>query len=252
MCICVRTHVRNRVQSNVSGGFAVVGVVPVPAIPTTYAGVNFRSRLEARWAAMFDLLGWKWEYEPLDLDGYIPDFVLGFERPMLVEIKPATVPSECIDACEKIRLVASAWLCGGSQTLKRTLAGLREKEPEAADRLTGATPEDVCASWDGWTRGRVRDAVVFGSRLMSDRLRSGSEEECFGVITDDGFAGEEWTGCQIRECICGWTLTTARGSWSCKRGCEGQPGRTGHVHAPEVIAFWREAGNRVQWKPSRR
>lgn len=56
------------------------------AIPTKYAGVQFRSRLEARWAAFFDLLGFGWEYEPLDLDGYIPDFVLC--RHVLVEVKP--------------------------------------------------------------------------------------------------------------------------------------------------------------------
>ena len=31
--------------------------------PTTYADVKFRSRLEARWAAFFDLAGWRWEYE---------------------------------------------------------------------------------------------------------------------------------------------------------------------------------------------
>jgi hypothetical protein len=57
------------------------------AIPTTYRGIRFRSRIEARWAAMFDQLQWPWEYEPLDLDGYIPDFVLGFHRPLLVEVK---------------------------------------------------------------------------------------------------------------------------------------------------------------------
>jgi len=28
----------------------------IPAIPTRYNGVNFRSRLEAKWAAFFDLL----------------------------------------------------------------------------------------------------------------------------------------------------------------------------------------------------
>lgn len=58
-------------------------------IPTTYANVRFRSRLEARWAKMFDLLGWKWNYEPLDLDGYIPDFVIDMEEPLLIEVKPA-------------------------------------------------------------------------------------------------------------------------------------------------------------------
>lgn len=56
------------------------------AIPTSYGGVNFRSRLEARWAAFFDLLGWPWEYEPIDLAGYIPDFIL--DGRVLVEVKP--------------------------------------------------------------------------------------------------------------------------------------------------------------------
>jgi hypothetical protein len=44
------------------------------AIPTRYGGVQFRSRLEARWAAFFDLAGWRWQYEPIDLAGWIPDF----------------------------------------------------------------------------------------------------------------------------------------------------------------------------------
>jgi hypothetical protein len=61
---------------------------PILAIPTTYQRVQFRSRLEARWAAMFDSLGWAWDYEPLELAGYIPDFVLRFYEPLLVEVKP--------------------------------------------------------------------------------------------------------------------------------------------------------------------
>lgn len=57
-------------------------------IQTRYGGCIFRSRLEARWAAFFDLLDWPWEYEPLDLAGYIPDFVLTFPHaPVLVEVK---------------------------------------------------------------------------------------------------------------------------------------------------------------------
>lgn len=59
------------------------------AIPTKYAGTEFRSRLEARWAAFFDLVGWRWEYEPIDLPGWIPDFMLTGVANVLVEIKPA-------------------------------------------------------------------------------------------------------------------------------------------------------------------
>jgi hypothetical protein len=50
--------------------------VRIANIPTIYNGVQFRSRLEAKWAAFFDLLGWHWHYEPLDLDGWIPDFLI--------------------------------------------------------------------------------------------------------------------------------------------------------------------------------
>lgn len=59
-----------------------------PGIQTTHAHTRFRSRLEARWAAFFDLIGWRWEYEPFDLDGYIPDFLLLGHDPVLVEVKP--------------------------------------------------------------------------------------------------------------------------------------------------------------------
>lgn len=60
-------------------------------IPTTYGGIKFRSRLEARWAAYWDLQGNTWHYEPIDLPGWIPDFLLevpGIEPPVLCEIKP--------------------------------------------------------------------------------------------------------------------------------------------------------------------
>lgn len=60
------------------------------AIPTLYRGIRYRSRLEARWAAFFDLMGWAHEYEPIDLPGWIPDFALRFspDRRVLVEVKP--------------------------------------------------------------------------------------------------------------------------------------------------------------------
>jgi hypothetical protein len=58
------------------------------SIPTTYNGIRFRSRLEARWAYFFDLIGWKWEYEPYDLNGWLPDFVIHGNEDILVEVKP--------------------------------------------------------------------------------------------------------------------------------------------------------------------
>jgi hypothetical protein len=69
----------------------------IASIPTSYGGVMFRSRLEARWAAFFDMASWKWEYEPIDLDGWLPDFRVVFpcnhsectgKHTLLVEVKP--------------------------------------------------------------------------------------------------------------------------------------------------------------------
>lgn len=50
-----------------------------------------RSRLEARWARFFDLCSWEWEYEPLDLANWLPDFALTVPDvgALLVECKPA-------------------------------------------------------------------------------------------------------------------------------------------------------------------
>ncbi len=61
----------------------------VTGIETTYAGTLFRSRLEAKWAAFMTALGWNWTYEPFDANGYIPDFVVSGERPILIEVKPS-------------------------------------------------------------------------------------------------------------------------------------------------------------------
>lgn len=66
--------------------------------PTKYAGILFRSRLEARWAVFFDALGIAWEYEPETFvrDGhhYTPDFAIPANRDFMagervyVEVKP--------------------------------------------------------------------------------------------------------------------------------------------------------------------
>lgn len=75
----------------------------IKAYPTEYRGRVYRSRLEARWAAFFDLLGWRHEYEPMDLGRWSPDFLLR-DFGMLVEVKPVTdldaeTFDRMVDAC---------------------------------------------------------------------------------------------------------------------------------------------------------
>jgi len=89
----------------------------IVAHPTKYAGVQFRSRLEARWAAFFDLKGWSWEYEPLDLKSWSPDFYVTAQDPVesfkgFAEVKPFVRSSQfdtqkMLNACGEESL-----LCG--------------------------------------------------------------------------------------------------------------------------------------------
>lgn len=70
------------------------------AIETEYSGYRFRSRLEARWAVVFDCLGLLWEYEPEGFElgnglRYLPDFRLP-ELNTWLEIKPP-IPVELED-----------------------------------------------------------------------------------------------------------------------------------------------------------
>jgi hypothetical protein len=61
----------------------------IEAKPTTYHGVNFRSRLEARWAAFYDSYDYRWAYEPIDFGSWSPDFLLTHKTYTdFVEVKP--------------------------------------------------------------------------------------------------------------------------------------------------------------------
>lgn len=72
----------------------------IKAKETIFKEVLFRSRLEAKWAAMFELCGWAWQYEPVDLPRWSPDFFIHIRRPranglireikLLAEVKPYT------------------------------------------------------------------------------------------------------------------------------------------------------------------
>jgi hypothetical protein len=79
-------------------------------IETRYKGCRFRSRLEARYAVLFDALKMRWQYEPEGFElgngeRYLPDFwcpfnpkdaaFCKFKNPgTWIEIKP-TLPDEC-------------------------------------------------------------------------------------------------------------------------------------------------------------
>ena len=87
-------------------------------IPTIgVRGIQFRSRIEAQWAYIFEKFKWEWEYEPIDLDGYIPDFIINFENNfennfqknvILIEIKGDTNIWENYEE-HKNKILKSGW-----------------------------------------------------------------------------------------------------------------------------------------------
>jgi len=126
------------------------------AIETLYRGHTFRSRLEARWAAMFDVLGWTWTYEPFDCAGYIPDFVLHGDRPVLVEIKPVFTFDELAAHASRIEeAIVSEWT--GDYLVLGARVGWIEK----------------ACNFDGWpvlgALGEYTGAYGLGNRWVVDR-----------------------------------------------------------------------------------
>lgn len=77
----------------------------IKAIETIYNGHRFRSRLEARWAVIFDALGIEWQYESQGFQcggrvsgaeqnwAYLPDFWLPKEK-LFVEVKGELTPEQ--------------------------------------------------------------------------------------------------------------------------------------------------------------
>lgn len=75
---------------------ALDGDMTIEAVPSWYAGITFRSRLEADWAATLDAWNVPWQYEPETITlpsgvNYIPDFWLP-DHGTWLEVKGTGVP----------------------------------------------------------------------------------------------------------------------------------------------------------------
>jgi hypothetical protein len=83
------------------------------AIETHYAGCRFRSRLEARWAVVFDHLMIPWQYEPqgyeLPSGRYLPDFRAESTKgnPYFIEIKGPMPDAREFQVASEINLLVA-------------------------------------------------------------------------------------------------------------------------------------------------
>lgn len=116
----------------------------VRSIPTEYAGVTFRSRLEATWAYNLDAWGIRWSYEPEGVilpsgARYLPDFWLPEIRTWL-EVKGPGV-----GGLEKTQLFAS---------LVQHRPECRAHSTFGGDPNTCPTcgPRERCTNWNGHDR----------------------------------------------------------------------------------------------------
>ena len=188
--------------------------------PTRYHGILFRSRLEARWAAFFDLLDWPYAYEPIDLKTYIPDFFLLFPDPLLVEVKPALTLTELEQHTAKID--ASGWK-GEALLVGATLF---ENCPCSGDiPLLGLAREIGYPEEPGWCWTEA--ALIRCDGLSVEEVRAGN-------ATRDH-----------------WGFNSTEQSFHC-RACGKHRGDKGFTWARRkdgIFDLWAEAGNRTQWHP---
>lgn len=221
-------------------------------IPTCYLGRQYRSRLEARWAAFFGLLGWDFEYEPFDLQGWIPDFILPKAK-VLVEVKPVTERPE--------EIVVEIDRCRGAEPYEILIVGC---VVPVADR-GGVDASDGAPI--GWMRGkpefwneRAGMKPVWGIGLIQkfhlewpgfDIVEDQIQDMGFGLFSsrdhilyaDEGFTlPDDRLGDLARNRLKGIGGLTWWGT-----GIERSHGGDMVCHS-EIISLWNKAGNLVQWK----
>lgn len=162
----------------------------ISSIPTVYKGRNYRSRLEAKWAAFFDLCGWRYEYEPVDLDGWFPDFVLFSDsgEVILVEVKPVIEFPK--DDAEKMENAA----CAIDHELLILGNGVFD---------SGDNQDAECIGWlaENWPRGTTQNPTPgryfvwgeagFGKWSKSEKPGFCHSEQFYG----DRISGEYDGGC---------------------------------------------------------
>lgn len=188
-------------------------------IPTTYRKARFRSRLEARWASFFDLIGWRWTYEPLDVDGYVPDFLIHGERPFFVEVGPCILQSDYeAKAAKPTATVANL----GHDVL-----------------VVGVTPlADLYA--DGQAIGWLGEYFVVSGDVHGEDSRSPEP-----VLS--------WGPGRLFECVACRTLGVVHDDWTLRPCAHYDAGRLlGAVDPYRIDALWNHAGSQTQWQPWRR
>ena len=206
---------RDRSAVNRSGGEGAK--YGVGAIPTRFRGRLYRSRLEARWAAFMSLCGWEHEYEPLDFNGWIPDFAIWGDEgnTVWVEVKPEeSFPRD---------------------TAVKMEDGLPIERRKRGDELLilGTKPSPV--PYAPVNRGQPRLGWLGRFAPSSDQEEWIWEDCLFGRWEDDAPFG-----------FCDPSLP-----YHDRITRERSGGRMPGAEGDDLARLWAEASNRVQWRSPR-
>jgi hypothetical protein len=193
------------------------------AIPIKIDGIQFRSKLEARWYLFMKRLGWNIIYEPEieGLSNWIPDFlIIGKNKKILVDVKPIDTVEDWDKNPDKKRIEES-----GIKNLPYELLILGSNlQLDGQNRMGLLYVRDAF-----WEEGR--DSV---------ELQGYECAECVFSIADDGK--------QIG-------FMDTMGGWHCR--ISGDGGKTylirdnginnADTHLKSIDEMWNEAGTQLQW-----
>lgn len=210
----------------------------IKAIPTVYRGRRYRSRLEAKWAAFFDLIHWQFEYEPYDLGIWSPDFLLtgvwpsGHVNHVMVEVKPIAEFDH--ETAEKMRRAQKSLSDADDRRFHDLLLLGTSPMVEPANSVPrlGWIIED---EWDndGNSIGLVEEEARF-------KIFANNE----GVVID--FASIMYG---IGGVLTGFDSMFAMGMPQSFRADLLEIPHSVRQHSKWLMEQWAEAGNLVQWKP---
>ena len=197
------------------------------SVETSYAAVTFRSRLEARWAAFFDRIGWRWSYEPYEGDRYLPDFAIHGPSPLLVEVRPVMVQPEYERQIPTMRIDPHKW--------------------EHDLLIVGLDPVMVCTSE---YLGRDIGTVTVGRGGYGGDPSAGLLGEHGDSDTWEGWA---WGNALWHRCLGCRGVAVHHEEMTFRSrpcGCYAGDGYLGALDQVELDVWWRAAGQQVRWNPN--
>ena len=189
------------------------------AIPTMFNGRQYRSRLEARWAAFMSLCKWDYEYEPNDLAGWIPDFAIwgATGNTIWVEVKPVMAFPRSV-ASKMEQGLPDAYRARGDELL------ILGTKPSPTPRLAVQENKRPRLGWLAQTPLRAADGHWHWGDSMFGRWASGAK---FGFCHSESH-NDRITGIHAER-------------------CGGRPG----AKTSDLSRLWAEATNLVQWRAPR-